>query len=877
MDKYGYRLMKRTMEPEEKEERRYHKAELLGMTTFQLREICRREKLIQGVVNPMDQEELIRVILRFWGADEYFLIQKKDDAGLEALERVFRESRLSERRERSLACSSKIMVYEGLAVGFYDGLKLPYVRELAGTNALILGGDGSVCAVMNLVPMGGRRDCLYLTMEAGMPCRESEIKNYSLYCMGRRESDLLYQVYRGSCEAVPQSLDVYRIPLVNFQVRKPLPLPLSAAIDFGTSNTTASVFLDGQFFEQSGLKDGERGLKRDQANYAVFYDSSGHWEETNLLPSVVGVRSLAEGEPEYLFGYDAIRLADSSYLDEGFCVFYDIKRWIGDVERQEEITDREGRRQFVSRKEILKAYLTYVIQAVANRFKCQVDSVHISCPVKQKARFGKLFGELLPEYQAGEKDRIDEGAAVLYHTISGMVERGSLEEGEEYRALILDCGGGTTDLCSCRFRVWDKQTAYRIEMDMAYENGDTDFGGNNLTYRILQLLKIAVVNRICPLALKPEGELLAGYDRDVYRYVDQHGAEAIYRELEEEYRKAEEYLPTQFSIFEHQGRREYYQVKNNFYLLFRLAERVKKEFYHRMGTLRVALSSRKVEENAVTWLPVDPWRLSVCRDKGRGLELVKEFPAVFISIYELELLLKADIYGVVLRFMGRMYEEGTLEEYSLIRLTGQSCKIGLFRDALKEFVPGRTIQFARQVPGISRDAELKMTCVDGALAYLKDKKYGFADVDIQTEEPVLPYQVTAYTHHGEERVLIRCLKKDVKSGRISRNMEDLTLKLYLKDVDGRERYQYTCRSSLVDFEEKRYEDIYGIYGEHILQADTDDIGEREVRFFVWARREDWEFSVVPLYRREKRLYLGREERFCFEHDGWTQNFFDGMK
>lgn len=877
MDRYGYRLKRNTNEPKEKESRRYHKSELLGMTTFQLREICRREKLIQGVVNPMDKEELVRVILRFRGADEYFLIQKRDDAGLEAVERVFRESRLLERKDLSLTCSSKITVYEGLAVGFYDSLTLPYVKELAGTNAFLTGGDGSVCAVMNLIPMGDKKDCLYLTMEAGMPCRESEIKNYSLYCMRRRESQLLYQIYCRACETLPQSIEAYRIPLLNFQVRRPLPLPLPAAIDFGTSNTTASVFLDRQYFEQSGRKDGELGLVRDQANYAVFYDSSSLWEETALLPSVVGVRSLAEGDPEYLFGYDAIRLADSSYLDEGFCVFYDIKRWIGDVERQEEITDREGRRRFVSRKELLKAYLTYVLQAVANRFKCRVESVHISCPVKQKRQFGKLFGEILPEHRAEEEDRIDEGAAVLYHTISGMLEKGSLEEGQEYRALILDCGGGTTDLCSCSFRVWDKRAAYQIEMDMAYENGDTDFGGNNLTYRIMQLLKIAVVNRICPLALKPEQEILAGYDRDVYRYVDQHGTEALYEELEEEYEKAEAYLPTCFRLFEQRSRREYYQVKNNFYLLFRLAERVKKEFYSHVGTLRVALSSQAVEENGVTWLPADKWKLSVRRDKGLDLELVKEFPAVFIRIYDLELLLKGDIYGVVLRFMGRMYEDGILEDYSIIRLTGQSCKIGLFRDALKEFVPGRTIQFARQGRGISRDAELKMTCVDGALKYLKDKKYGFADVAVHGEEPALPYQITAYTHHGEERVLIHCLKPNPRSGMISRSMEELTLKLYLRDAEGRERYQYTCRSSLSDFEEKQYEDIYGTYGEHIPQADTDDIGEREVRFFVWARPGDWEFSVVPLYRRERKLYLGREERFCFEHDGWTWNFFDGMK
>ena len=66
-----------------------------------------------------------------------------------------------------------------------------------------------------------------------------------------------------------------------------------------------------------------------------------------------------------------------------------------------------------------------------------------------------------------------------------------------------------------------------------------------------------------------------------------------------------------------------------------------------------------------------------------------------------------------------MYEEELLEEYSIIKLTGQSCKIAIFRDAIKEFVPGRTIQFKRRSGDLTRDFELKMACVDGALQYLK--------------------------------------------------------------------------------------------------------------------------------------------------------------
>ena len=89
--------------------------------------------------------------------------------------------------------------------------------------------------------------------------------------------------------------------------------------------------------------------------------------------------------------------------------------------------------------------------------------------------------------------------------------------------------------------------------------------------------------------------------------------------------------------------------------------------------------------------------------------------------------------------MGKMYEDGVLEDYSLIKLTGQSCKIDLFREALKEFVPGRTIQFWTKRRRFAQGIELK-DLVDGAVNYLKDKNMGFA-VNI-VEEPALPYRIT---------------------------------------------------------------------------------------------------------------------------------------
>lgn len=873
MDKYGYTL-KQNIETNSKDDR-YHKESLELMTTFQLQEICRKERIIQGMINPMDKDELIHVILRYRGADEYYLIRNADKQDLETLEHIMKQTTLSENQDIYLTCSSKIVSHEGLAIGFYDKLTLPYDKKIAGTNALIVGGDGKICTILNVEAKGNDTKYLYLTKAAEIAAVESAVKNYSLYCMSHRSSEILYKAYTGSSPYLPERLEVYRIPLLDFEVRSPVALTMPLAMDFGTTNTTAGVYLDNQYFEEAGILSSVEGLQENHVNYTKFYDVNADWQETTLLPSVVSVLSVGQGENRFLFGYEAVELAGSSYVDEGFCVFYDIKRWIGDYEKVEEITDREGHREFIKRKEILKAYFDYVIHESANQFKCLIHSVHISCPVKQKSQFIKLFKEILPDYAIEENEMIDEGVSVLYNTISGLIQSDNVRFGEEYKALVIDCGGGTTDLCSCAFRINDRRVAYQIEISTSYENGDTDFGGNNLTFRIMQLLKIAIVDRLNNNEGKTVQEILSAFDTDVYRYVDEYGSEQLYQELDIKYAEMEQFFPTRFKEYEQKSRTDYFKVKNNFYFLFHLAESIKKEFYNRTGTLRIALSSLPIIESATTWIPVDKWKLSIYQEEK--LHTMKDFPAIYFNIYEMELLLKADIYGVIQRFMESMYEEGKVEEYSIIKLTGQSCKIDTFRSALKEFVPGKTIQFKRRSGDRTKDYELKMTCVDGALRYLKDKKYGFADIVVHTEEPALPYRIVAYTHSGQEVVLIHRLKRGKKSGMISRNMEELTLKLYLVDLESRERYQYTCYSSLTDFTEVQYEDIHEKYGEHIRQADTDDIVEREVKFFIWSKAANWSFVVVPVYRKEESLYLGKEEEFYYENDNWVQSFFDGLK
>ena len=134
---------------------------------------------------------------------------------------------------------------------------------------------------------------------------------------------------------------VYRMKIIDFSVNQPNPLQIPLAIDFGTTNTVAGAYLDNTYFDQNREQPGIRGLKEDAVNYALFYDTANDGEETVLLPSVVAVKSLENKNPKFLFGYDAIKLMNTIYTDEGFSIFYDIKRWVADFNKEEEIIDRQ--------------------------------------------------------------------------------------------------------------------------------------------------------------------------------------------------------------------------------------------------------------------------------------------------------------------------------------------------------------------------------------------------------------------------------------------------------------------------------------------------------------------------------------------------------
>ena len=278
-------------------------------------------------------------------------------------------------------------------------------------------------------------------------------------------------------------------------------------------------------------------------------------------------------------------------------------------------------------------------------------------------------------------------------------------------------------------------------------------------------------------------------------------------------------------------------------------------------------------ENTIT-IPLDKWRLTL--KTGDELTYIKTLPDIFFNPGEIVPIINPDIYNVVQQLLDPLYESGELEDYNLIKLSGQSCKVSLFRTALKEFVPGKMIKSKPKEELDSDKNELKMACIDGALKYLRDKKFGYADINIKSRKPHLPYVLTGFTHSGEEVALIDD-SQSKERGVLSRTIEDLSLRVYLKDNQKNLRQELIYDCVLEEFTPKKQEEIEEIYGENIPQDETDTIINREVKFFIWTEPQDWGFVIVPVYRNDETLYIGREQFFNFENEQWLKNFFDGLK
>ncbi|MBR4384696.1 MAG: hypothetical protein IKP64_14210, partial [Selenomonadaceae bacterium] len=472
-------------------------------------------------------------------------------------------------------------------------------------------------------------------------------------------------------------------------------------IDFGTSNTTAGTFNA----EKGGIP--EQVTFRDVTSDEVVF--------SEVLPTIVYVDSCIDNKVTFKHGYEAKKKVIEAGYNTKATVFYEIKRWINSLEEIEEVTDGIETAR-ITRREILGDYLRHVIKAAEEQFRVKFKKLHMTSTVKLKKKFldemEKIFA---PDYVV-DKDSLDEGLATVYHYIAERIKNTGDISG---KILILDCGGGTTDLASCEYFVTQGSDWATVTLQTDFESGDSNFGGNNITYRILQMLKMKIAANLERNENLPMHDLIPDENDDILSQIDYDLAnrEEIYSAFEREYQRVENLIPTKFASFTMKNER--LKVKRNFYYLWQLAESIKIEFF-KSNLVNVDLEKDK----KIFVRSPDEYFLSVRRE-GKLQPKSDPMDGVEITIREISRILLPDLYALLKTLLAH-YGDGELLNYKY-RLSGQSCKINEFRDLFKEFVPGKHMRIPHARGEFTKvrsvdSVELKKYCILGSIEYVYDVK-----------------------------------------------------------------------------------------------------------------------------------------------------------
>lgn len=866
--------------PETENLTRYYRRELEKLTTLQLRDICFKERIVIGVSKKLARQALINEIMRFRGVNENAFIEDYDESSWDRLQRNikrFLTNRLD--HDGKIQVPAKMILFQNLAVTLRDGYRMQTGNLIQEGNVLLVDDDFELYGVFNLKSSEGH---YYLTAQDNMIARkQSRVNHYNMLFFGDYESAQLFEVYYGLNKFLPAQMKYYQTVAVDMRIEEPVATDMTLAIDFGSSSTSVGAYLERGYVPYlSPVEMKSFLLEVDEINLVKFTGGreSAGWQST--LPSVLSVKDCHTSKDivMYRFGADALDYLNGQGYNTDASHFHEMKRWVNDVNRIEELVDETGHVCHKPRKEILSAFLKYVIHSAEQQFKCYFKTIHLSAPVRLQPQFMQMFQNVLEDYELVVDNALDEGMAVLYNSIKDLIERDAYEPRKEYKALIFDCGGGTSDLSSCTFSIENGRIAYDVDIRTTFENGNINFGGNNLTYRIMQYLKVLFALYYSE-NVSHQHSLLDLLGSDVfhaYRYLDNNSLESYYEKLDIAYAEAEQVLPSRFGDYRHAPRADYLAVHANFYFLWFAAEKLKKQFFEKGDVYRSSFHRLGLKNNEydLRVTPFEPWALNI---KQNGtFKPVYRYPEIIYNVEEIRHLILGDVYCCMRDFLQPFYDEDLLHDYHLIRMVGQSCKIDNFRDSIKEFVPGKRIQFSqKQLDG----QNLKLSCLRGAVAYLNDRRMGLVDAKIENALPVTPYEVTAFTHDGREVTLISSLEHLTKSaGFVSRNNNTKEIELQLKDASGKVLYTYQIDTDFSMYKPTNYTLVNTKLSDRINQEDVDNIRNREIKFFVFAYANWWGFYVLPIGRDENGEMFRDERRFfSFENEKWERNFFDGFQ
>ena len=759
----------------------------------------------------------------------------------------------------------------------------------AGCAALAVCNTGNIAAIGTLQ---GNMDEMHMLFDA-------ENINYDLFKKNRRFNVVLFPESQSEffCQKFnEQQLKAYQSELYTVEVdidfQRLESTSKTLCIDFGTSNTTAGSY-------------GIRKPEKDDIELVEFLDvTQASPEVKKMMPTIVYVDSCSGGEVKYSFGYHAKKKIIDADYDTKASVFYEIKRWINDLGSEEEIFDDEGNKKTISHAEVVGAYLKYVIDLAEQYFKVEFKKLHFSAPVKLKDSFIQKISKLLPDYELVPAESVlDEGVSIIYHHVAKELREDTKNESQsEHHVLIMDCGGGTTDLASCCYSCEQLQVGKRLNIETSFENGNSNFGGNNITFRILQLLKIKIaahrqgkedlpVKTIMDL---DESSILEKIDNWQPNAEKKSATDEIYASFNKAYQEAEAWIPTRFGDCNLKNDKRW--MKRNYYYLWQMAETVKIEFYK---SDLVAVNFDEDGDRKICISDMNQYYLYVRENAdGKLVKYPNPMQNIKITINEIRRVIYADIYDLLSSLLNQYENHNDRDDKILnynkllnyyYKLSGQSCTITLFHDLLKEFIPGRLIRREKRGNAALDSSPLKLACIQGSIEYIRDLEYGEIKPEITTKQPKLIYRIFKLKDNEEKEVSLE--GKDLKIDTFPLSVQ--RTKFEIRDKNGRYKntilYEFNQENGqkcpLSDLElklqHKTYlskEELKGIISAiQDLNPKQVNGGDPIICLFMLPSRTGYGVHIYQVKVDDEDYYLQRDGQFESFEDESMETFFDGKR
>jgi len=834
--------------------------DLESMDVTTLRAICKELNIKPESISTFnDKSAMVRLVYKYRGSLADRFIHEWDASKTARL-----QSAISEKGEEQRNTKVDVPVYFSIYRGI-DSLnergsehKVYTDADMDMTSAVLVNHVGEIQAFIDVSRSNTKNNyTLKLCSQMLNPKLANGIHRNFKIIFFPNDYDKVLDIYNTEKESIRFSYTAKTVQEINVREIKDTDEVL--VIDYGTSYTTAGVYAGDKikhirFFTNEGCEH--------DPSTPTYYADCRECGRCALCPSVAAVRECTDKDIELVFGHVAkerLPMARNS-------IFFDTKRWVNNYKEKAEVKDLAGNTAFIERSEIIERFLKYVIRTAEQQNKVRYKNICFTGPVKQKAVSIRMYKDILADYHVEDKDTVDEAVAVFYDSVARLVEDMNYEEDDKRSVLLIDCGGSTSDVVKCDYEIIRQRNNSRIEVNVGYANGDTNFGGNNLTFRIMQFLKIKLAQHYRKDVLLSIDSLLNISCDEVFDAIDDKGVSFVYSSFEEAYRKAGATIPTNFADYINDSESVYFCVRGNFYYLWNLSERIKVELF----------SSSDAYEFSFDRLSADRllYMVSVRNEKGL-FKTHSDCPPLKILRDEINLLLKPEIYNLLKKFVEPFYnEDETMSGITNIMLSGQTTKIGLFRDVLKEYIAGQKVRAPFEY-----SFSKKLKCIRGAAAYYGHKAEGRIRPEIRYESPVIPYYLTAETFVDDAREKVLMSQGQTLENLysyIDRTMSTKILELALRDHD-----KEILQTIRIDFNTDRFEqtsyDRLLTARERLKQGDIDRIEDGDVRVFVYSNDESWGFKCLAIANDKGSLSCSEEWFFPFESTEWETNFFDGKR